>query len=196
MPAAISVKSRSKLIGRSSSGCGRRDGGHACVLRRPSVARHGYDRGGSWLRRRVHRSVHRVLRRGRAPDPAGGGRGPRTRTRRPRTRSGVRPAVTLRPAEAERRRAPARLERGLVGRAHEHDVRSHHLGDDPGQVGVVGAPEQQCVDARRRPAPAAARPGRSPASPPVSPRSTNSTKPGQAAEVSSTGAPVASTARS
>ena len=40
----------------------------------------------------------------------------------------------------------AHLERGLVGRGHEHDVTSHDVADRAGQVRVVGAAEQERVD--------------------------------------------------
>ena len=39
-------------------------------------------------------------------------------------------------------------ERRLVGARHQRHVRAHHIADDPSQVRVVGAAEQQRVDAR------------------------------------------------
>ena len=57
----------------------------------------------------------------------------------------------------------AHLERGLVGRRHEHDVAAHHVADRTGEVRVVRAAEQQRVDlGLARPARAAARRARAP----------------------------------
>ena len=75
----------------------------------------------------------------------------------------------------------ADLEGGLVGRGHEHDVAAHHIGEGAGQERVVGAAQQQGVDLgldHRGQQPLGQHvtwSGR------VSPRSTNSTNPGQAA---------------
>ena len=150
-PAAISVKSRSKVIGRSSSGA--RPSGRGMVS--PSGRRVGSSKvqrsaeASSGPRRRRPRSCEPCHVARRVPSDAGAGGRPGSRGRR--RSSSV---------------SSAHLEGRLVGRADEHDVAAHHVGDHPGQVRVVGAAEQQGVDVGRLASgPAAARPASSPGRP-------------------------------
>ena len=87
----------------------------------------------------------------------------------------------LRPEQPDGLEQAPHLERGLVGRGHQHDVGPHHVADHPSEVGIVGAAQQQGVDAGRRAGASSRSASTVTCSPSVSPRSTNSTKPGQAA---------------
>ena len=114
-----SVKSRSKLMGRSSSGW--RPSGRVMVLlrsrRRAAGRRVRRRRRSAWSSGGASRASSG--RRGPARDRAAAGPGRRTRPRRPRTGTGGRPAGRRRAPAAARRRSssPPQRERGLVGRA-------------------------------------------------------------------------------
>ena len=99
-----------------------------------------------------------------------------------------RPAVVPRPRRVGQQRA--HLERGLVRRADQHHVAPDHIADGPGQERVVGAAQQQRVHLGVPDGASSRSASTCTWSEAVSPRSTNSTKPGQAAQVSSTRSPV------
>ena len=169
-PAGASVKSRSKVMGRSSSGW-------------PAVVAHG---GAPGAGRAATREYCTAADRPR-PDPAGGG--PRHGFGVGQLRPEQAPAELAEPRhvargqEAVARRAPAprRATAGTsaaegwpsntartanaVSSADDTSTTSRPItsADGAGQVGVVGAPEQQRVDPRvDRRGPAAARPARAP----------------------------------
>ena len=133
-------------------------------------------------------------RRGRARDRAGGRRvGEPARCRRS-TGTGARPASPTGPREqAEPRRAASRTANAVSSaELDERDVAAHHVADRRGRGTGSGCSRAAARRRRRRgPARAAARRAPSPRRRSVWPRSTNSTKPGQAALVElDVGAPV------
>ena len=77
-------------------------------------------------------------------------------------------------------------EGGLVCGRNEDDIATHHIGDGAGEERVVRAAEQQGIDLASATGASRRWASTRTCSESVSPRSTNSTKPGHAAHVSST----------
>ena len=106
-----------------------------------------------------------------------------------------RPGSVAAAQQAELAETMHHLEGGLVGRTDERDLGPHHVADRAGEERVVGAARAAAHRRRPRGSGASRRSASTiTSSPLVWPRSTNSTKPGQAALVNDTGAPVSTTA--
>ena len=138
-------------MGRSSSALASVGTGHGA----PSVSPAGGGSASGW--RRVGRRV--VGRRVEGCPPAGVGQ---LGTEQPPAQVGEpghvprgqepvdgRPIGVGRPQQLAPLQLAPQRERGLVGRADQDHLRAHHVGDDAGQVRVVGAAEQQRVDVGR-----------------------------------------------
>ncbi len=141
-PSAISVKSRSNVIGRSSSACRPSD----LVIRPP------------WHTRRAAASAGRCRADQRVPHgsvwfssgPSSCAPSSRNVSRSPLERKRCVPHRLAVAQEAQLTEDADGRERCLIGRADERHPGTHHLSDRAGEERIVGAPEQQGVDVRGR----------------------------------------------